>query len=103
MLARLDQEYFQKAVENLSMEGTGALVQGSGFLPRALLERAPQALRLRLYKHELDALGPGQALHTNLRQLDTAWQARRTGKSFQFPGDKIARVEREGLRFCYSG
>ncbi len=102
LLARLDQEYFQKAVESLEKKDTTPLVQGSGFLSRSLLERAPQALRLRLYKHELDALGPGQALHTGLRQLDAAWQARRTGKCFQFPGDKIARVEREGLRFNYS-
>lgn len=101
LLARLDADYFQKAGESLWKQDTEAPPQGCGFLSKALLERAPQALRLRLYKHELDALGPGQALHATLRQLDAAWRARRTGKSFQFPGDKIARIEREGLRFGY--
>ena len=102
-LARLDQEYFKTAAARLWSSTGESLPEGQGLLPGSVLNEAPQALRLRLYKDELDALGPGQALHAGLRQLDAAWEARRTGKKFQFPGDKVALIQREGIFFSYSG
>ena len=58
-----------------------------------------QALRLRIYKSVLDAMGPGQALARHLLLLDKAWMRKNCGRSIQFPGDKIGRVEPDGIRF----
>lgn len=103
LLARLDQDYFQQAAARIwHQKPDTPRTQGCGVVPRTVLENAHEALRLRLYKHELDALGPGQALHTGLKQLDAAWKARRTGKTFQFPGNKTAQVQRDGILFGYS-
>lgn len=69
------------------------------FLDDATLRASSQALRLRLYKRAVEALGPGQPLSAALHGLDEAWRNRATGKRFQFPGGKEARVERGGIRF----
>ncbi|MFH1915207.1 MAG: tRNA lysidine(34) synthetase TilS [Pseudomonadota bacterium] len=65
----------------------------------ATLVAAHRALRLRLYKAALDRLGPGQALADTLFGLDRAWQDRRTGAVFQFPGEKTAVVTGSGVVF----
>jgi tRNA(Ile)-lysidine synthase len=69
------------------------------FLSNESLDACSQALRLRLYKRTVEALGPGQALSAALHGLDEAWRNRSTGKRFQFPGGKEARVERGGISF----
>ena len=69
------------------------------FLPNAVLKRASAALRLRLYKRAVEALGPGQPLSNNLRRLDQAWVARATAKRLQFPGGKTAEITPDGIRF----
>ena len=66
------------------------------------LSTLPAALRLRLYKRTLALLGPGQALSTTLMLLDEAWQKKRTGAVFQFPGNKTATVFRGYIRFTVS-
>lgn len=58
-----------------------------------------QAHRLRLFKHVLDAMGPGQALARHLFLLDRAWVDGKVGHCIQFPGDKAACVEAGGVRF----
>ena len=68
-------------------------------LDTALVRALPQALRLRLYKAALDALGPGQALADALFILDRLVMDRKGGSQAQFPGDKRAALESEGLRF----
>ena len=60
-----------------------------------------QAHRLRLFKHVLDAMGPGQALAGHIFLLDRAWASAQVGRCIQFPGDKIASVEPGGVRFGF--
>ena len=72
------------------------------FLPAEATNRLHPALRPRLYRRSLDALGPGQVLADTLRALDTAFVRRATGRRFQFPGGKTVRITREGLRFSRS-
>jgi tRNA(Ile)-lysidine synthase len=80
----------------------------SPFLPTSELAALPAALRLRLYKRVLDALGPGQALFPSLLALDKAWSAiakgqhRRGTARFQFPGGKSALVDASGIRWLTS-
>jgi len=64
-----------------------------------ILKEAHQALRLRLYKASLDKLGNGQALADTLFKLDKAWQDKRVGSTFQFPGDKTATIGASGVVF----
>jgi tRNA(Ile)-lysidine synthase len=66
-------------------------------LPRADLARISKSLRLRWLKDALSRLGHGQALAENLFRLERAWQESNTGALVQFPGDKRARVHREGI------
>ena len=68
-------------------------------LPRNVLSNLPKALRLRLYKSCLDAIGPGQALAESLENLDDVFQRRMTGAVVQFPGGKTATVVGEGVAF----
>ncbi|GAB6036090.1 tRNA lysidine(34) synthetase TilS [Fundidesulfovibrio butyratiphilus] len=68
-------------------------------LPAKELSTWPQALRLRLYKRAVSSLGPGQALADTLHRLDLAWEAGQSGKVFQFPGSKQAKITREGVLF----
>lgn len=64
-----------------------------------VLQNADQALRLRLYKHVLDAMGPGELLGRHLFTLDRAWTRQAWGKTVQFGGDKTAQVRRDGIAF----
>lgn len=93
-LGRLDQDYWAR-----ELDLPGVRPADSPLLPDSLLETCHPALRLRLYKQVLDSLGPGQVLAETLFQLDAAWQENRLGTVFQFPGDKLAAVTREGIRF----
>ena len=72
---------------------------GPRFLSNESLVASSPALRLRLYKRIIESLGAGQPLSAALHGLDDAWKKRKTGKRFQFPGGKEARVERGGIRF----
>ncbi len=63
------------------------------------LESSHKATRLRMYKAALDALDGGQALADTLFKLDKAWQEKRIGATFQFPGDKAATITASGVVF----
>jgi tRNA(Ile)-lysidine synthase len=91
-LARIDAQYWEKALPEI-------LPPIEEYLLRQADLEVHQALRLRIYKSALDAMGPGQALAHHLLLLDKAWMRKNCGRSIQFPGDKIARVEAEGIRF----
>jgi len=70
-------------------------------LPNSMLEGLHQAVRLRLFKASLDALGQGQALAHTLFKLDEAWSTKRVGSVFQFPGDKTATITGSRVVFSY--
>ena len=98
--ARLDEIHWDNEV--LSVHNLSHDDKQPGFIPNESLRSCSQALRLRLYKRAVEAAGPGQALSTQLHALDEAWRKHSTGKEFQFPGGKIARVERGGISFVGS-
>jgi len=58
-----------------------------------------RAIRIRLYKNLLEQLGPGQVLGETLFQLDIAFERKRIGKVFQFPGKKTVRIKSQSLVF----
>lgn len=90
-IASLDRELFAELRSGL---GSSYDAQRNEFrVPLDKLLAMHQAVRLRVYKALLDALGPGQATWKSLLGLDEATQARRTGALFEFPGDKQARLE----------
>lgn len=68
-------------------------------LDNEMLSGSHKAIRLRLYKSALDKIGPGQALAHTLFKLDEAWQEKRIGAQFQFPGEKIATITASGVVF----
>lgn len=92
-LGRIDADFWQEAVSECE--------ETAGFLSRRVLDTSHQALRLRLYKHLLDELGAGQGLADTLLKLDIAWQEKRVGAVFQFPGDKTVKVTSKGLVFGF--
>ncbi|MCL1916212.1 MAG: tRNA lysidine(34) synthetase TilS [Desulfovibrionaceae bacterium] len=98
-LAGLDSEYFQ----GLLAPHLPTHPEDQSLLLSSLLRGLDKALRLRLYKARLEALGPGQPLLNNLLALDRAWQKKKTGALFQFPGRKNARLEPEGISFSREG
>lgn len=91
-LARIDRDFWDQTLPHF----LGPISEH--FLDAAALN-VHQARRLRLYKTVLDAMGPGQALASHLLLLDGAWMRKNCGSSTQFPGDKVACVEAEGIRF----
>ena len=94
----MDRKYLDQEITRLAPDvGRRNLVS----LDRETLDAAAQpALRLRLYKHVLDHLGPGQALSETLFKLDLAWLANRVDAVFQFPGGKTASISRDGILFA---
>lgn len=97
-MARMDEEHFEAAVEQHLPDSREAPATLDGGVLRGL----SPALRLRLYKRVLDDMGPGQALADALFALDAAFTAKRTGKVFQFPGDKRVRITAQGLLFSHN-
>jgi tRNA(Ile)-lysidine synthase len=98
-MARRDEAHFEAAIE--------AHCPHDFTLPHTLddasLRGLSSALRLRLFKHILDRMGPGQALSDALFALDAAYLEKRSGKTFQFPGDKRVQIRPEGLLFSCKG
>ena len=113
-LGRMDEEFFSAALAPYlknpfpadTPENDGCEPEKAGLpspvltLESVCLSTLPAALRLRLYKETLALLGPGQALSTTLMHLDEAWQNKRTGAVFQFPGNKTATVYKGYIRFA---
>jgi len=71
-------------------------------IPNEILESSHQALRLRLYKAALEKLGEGQVLADTVFKLDLAWETKRVGTVFQFPGEKTVTITASGLVFSHS-
>ena len=67
----------------------------------AHLSALDKAERLRLIKHTLETMGPGQALAASIFKLDGLWQQQATGKIVQFPGGNTATITRKGIVFGF--
>ncbi|MDY7000669.1 MAG: tRNA lysidine(34) synthetase TilS, partial [Thermodesulfobacteriota bacterium] len=94
-LARIDCEYFDSQVNALIQEAGLDLDKGmheEWLLPSDMLSMCDPAVRLRIYKHALERLGPGQALSEGLFKLDKAFGQGQLDKVFQFPGGKSAHI-----------
>lgn len=101
-LARLDKDELGGRTETLLGDRLSVpQADGRLLLPRDLLDQTHPALRLRLCKTALCRLGPGQPRMDNLIDLERAWTAGRMGAAVRFPGDKEARIAREGIVFGF--
>ena len=91
-MGRADQSYWENKVEEYAGRDKTVLIPST-------LRTLDPALRYRIIKHTVETLGPGQALAETIFTLDDLWQKKATGKAIQFPGDKVATITREGIRF----
>ncbi|MDY0275778.1 MAG: tRNA lysidine(34) synthetase TilS [Desulfomicrobium sp.] len=89
-MARIDEAYWEAMVSKIQ---PGETI----FLERKMLQAAHPALRLRLFKRALDTLGPGQVLADQLFLVEQCWQDQAWGKTIQFSGHKICRIEQKGI------
>ncbi|TIH12130.1 tRNA lysidine(34) synthetase TilS [Marinifilum sp. JC120] len=96
--AELDEAYWDEQIAAVS-EHIESAENGETFLPCSILNKCHSALRFRIYKKILDELGPGHALFDSIMQLDQAFSARKSGSTFQFPGNKVVKVNKAGLLF----
>lgn len=93
-MARIDEDFWRAQLPTIPEE------TDEFRLDATLLDSTHQALRLRIYKHVLDSMGPGQALGAHLLILDNAWLAKARNRCIQFPGDKTGTVRRDGILFA---
>jgi len=87
-IGQIEQDYWHEVAKPVSHE-----------LSNELLNGLHKAVRLRLYKAHLDALGSGQTLAHTIFKLDDAWLEKRIGASLQFPGNKTVSITSTGLVF----
>lgn len=95
--AALDADFFESELKRIESE----IIKDENNLivPKCTINKLHPALRYRLFKRILDKLGPGQALFESIRILDSAITNKKTGKIFQFPGDKSAELKRNAIVF----
>ena len=96
-LAREDAAYFTEVTAAQPVMGCEEV-----FLPREALASMHKAVRLRRYKHVVDTLGEGQALHVSLFTLDSLWRKNQGGGEVWFPGGKRAAIRNGGIVFMRS-
>lgn len=87
-IGRIEEDYWREFTSELT-----------DVIDNEVLSGTHQAARLRMYKACLDRFGPGQALAHTLFRLDEAWNERRVGAVFQFPGDKTATITSSSVVF----
>jgi len=87
-IGQIEQDYWATMTSTTSQD-----------INNTVLKSTHKAVRLRLYKATLDALGVGQTLAHTLFKLDDAWVEGRVGSIFQFPGDKTATITSSGVVF----
>lgn len=92
--AEKDRTYWEKILGKIQLQENTS----SYFLDKHTL-REDAAVRLRMYRKILNALGTGQVQAGNLFILDSLWTEKRTGKTVQFPGHKNATVCKKGIFF----
>lgn len=96
--AELDEDYWDEQVAE-ALKHVELVENGGKMLPCSILNKYHSALRLRIYKKILDKLGPGHALFDSIMLLDQGFLARKSGLTFQFPGNKVVKVNKAGLLF----
>ncbi|MFW6325098.1 MAG: tRNA lysidine(34) synthetase TilS, partial [Desulfovibrionales bacterium] len=94
-LGRIDDQYWSSYLSELPEPEDGRLS-----LHRKNIETLPRAARLRLFKHILSKIGPGQVLFETIMKMDEAYLTRKTGSIFQFPGNKTVRILRNEILFA---
>ncbi|WP_027179259.1 tRNA lysidine(34) synthetase TilS [Maridesulfovibrio bastinii] len=95
--AELDADFFKSEIEKLvaGLESSGREI----IVPKRTIANLHPALLCRFFKKILDNLGPGQALYESINMLVKAVAEKKTGKIFQFPGDKSAEIKRNSVVF----
>ncbi|WP_421901937.1 tRNA lysidine(34) synthetase TilS [Maridesulfovibrio sp.] len=96
--AELDESFWDEQVAE-ALEHAQKTIDGGILLPCSILNKYHSALRLRIYKKILDDIGPGHALFDSILLLDQSFLARKSGSTFQFPGNKVVKVNKAGLLF----
>ncbi len=96
--AELDENYWDEQVSE-ALKHVELVENGGKMLPCSILNKYHSALRFRIYKKILDNLGPGHALFDSIMLLDKGFLARKYDSTFQFPGNKIVKVNKAGLLF----
>lgn len=96
--AELDDAYWDEQVANF-LKQTKTDENGEILLPCSILNKTHSALRLRIYKKILDNLGPGHVLFDSVMRLDQGFWARKSGFTYQFPGNKVVKINKAGLLF----
>ncbi len=96
--AEIDEDFWSGQIED-ALKQVESAKSDEIFLPCSILNNCHSALRLRIYKKILDDLGPGHALFDSILQLDQAFLQRKTGLTFQFPGNKVVKLNKAGLLF----
>lgn len=96
--ADLDADFWAAEV-NTALESIKKLEDDSLLLPCSILNKAHRALRFRIYKQLLDEIGAGHALFNSINLLDKGFLTRKSGLTFQFPGNKVVKVVKKGLLF----
>lgn len=96
--AELDEDFWAQEI-NTALSGLKYTDSGEIMLDCSLLNKRHPALRLRIYKAILDSMGKGHSLAESLLRLDQAFQDRKYGSIFQFPGSKRVSINKNGLLF----
>ena len=96
--AELDEDYWDEQVSEV-IKHVELDENGGKMLSCSILNNYHSALRLRIYKKILDDLGPGHALFDSIMLLDQGFLARKSGLTFQFPRNKVVKVDKAGLLF----
>ncbi|MDR3176968.1 MAG: tRNA lysidine(34) synthetase TilS [Desulfovibrio sp.] len=99
LLGGADEEYFAALLADAAPQAPGREI----FISGQRLAGLHKALRLRLYKKILDALGPGQARLATLLEADAAWLAGGEPTEHLLPGGKKIRIGKKGLSFFAAG
>ena len=94
-MGNLEREELEQHLAEL--RATERPLEQGWLLPEPQLRSLGGATRTRWIKDALSRLGPGQARSRNLLRLERAWREKRLGAEIQFPGDKRARIRREGI------
>ncbi|CCO24551.1 tRNA lysidine(34) synthetase TilS [Maridesulfovibrio hydrothermalis] len=96
--AELDEEFWTTEV-NKVLNNVQTTENGEILLHCSILHKCHPALRLRIYKRMIEMLGAGHVLADTITLLDRAFVDQKGGTTFQFPGNKVAAIRREGIVF----
>jgi tRNA(Ile)-lysidine synthase len=96
---RIDEDFWQEQLDEIAEQVVVDKQAKKIILSATKLSGIHRAIRIRLYKNFLEQLGLGQVLGETLFQLDIAFEKKRIGKVFQFPGNKVVHIKSQSLVF----